>query len=73
MKSVTRHDLLSLVLAAGILDSLTLSMAAFAAIMNISGTQPELSVWIVLLSIALVVVLAVTATVDEGPGRRDRT
>jgi hypothetical protein len=68
MKSVTRHELLSLVLEAGILDSLTLSMAAFAAIMNIGGTHPELSAWIVLLSIALLVVLAVTATVDEGPG-----
>lgn len=69
MKSVTRHDLLSLVLATGILDSLTLSMAACAAVMNISGTHPELSAWIVLLSIALLVVLAVTATVDESPGR----
>ena len=69
MKPVTRYDLLSLVLAAGILDSLTLSMAAFAAIMNVSGTHPELSAWIVLLSIALLVVLAVTATVEDGRRR----
>ena len=69
MKPGTRHDPLSLVLAAGILESLTLSMAAFAAII-MSGTHPELSTWILLLSIALLVVLTVTATLDEDPGRR---
>lgn len=70
MKSGTRHELLSLLFAVGTVDSLLLSIAAFAAITNISGTHPELSAPILVLSIALLVVLAVSATVDKGPGTR---
>jgi hypothetical protein len=70
MKPGSRHELLSLVLAVGAVDSLFISIAAFAAIMNVRSTHPELSAWILLLSIVLLGVLAVTATVDERPGRR---
>ena len=56
--------------AAGTLDCLALPVAAFAAFVNASGTYPELSAGILLLGIALLIVLAVTATVDERPGHR---
>ena len=70
MRPDPRYELLPLVLAVGAVDSLLLSITAFAAITNIRGTYPQLSARILLLSIVLLVVLAVTATVDERPGRR---
>jgi arginine exporter protein ArgO len=65
MKSRARHGVMSLVLAAGIVDSVVLVTAAFAAVVNAYSNHPMLSAWTVLSGVVMLVVLAITATVDE--------
>lgn len=70
MKVRSLLAVMSLVFAAGIVDSLVLIIAVFAAIMNNTGTHPALSARILLLAFVLLVVLAVMAVVDEHGKRR---
>jgi hypothetical protein len=53
------------VLAAGVVDSLALVTAVFAAIVNVYGNHPMLSVWALLLAVVMLVVLAITAVMNE--------
>lgn len=63
MKSHRGLSALSLVLAVGVIDCLALSIALFTAI---SEMRPVLSARILVLSFALVVILMLIATMDEG-------
>ena len=65
MKSSARPDVMSFVLAAGIVDSLALVMAVFAGIANLYPNHPVLSVGAMLSAVVILVVLAITAVVDE--------
>jgi preprotein translocase subunit SecY len=61
---------MSLLFVAGIVDSVVLTIAVFAAIANLAGESLALSVRILLLAFALLVVLAILAVVDEHQERR---
>ena len=67
MKSRGRFGVMSFVLAAGIVDSLALMTAVFAAVANIYSNHPVLSAWTMLLAVVMLVVRAITAVVDERP------
>ena len=65
MSARGRPGVMSLVLAAGIVDSLALVMAVFAGVANLYPNHPVLSVGAMLSAMVILVVLAVTAVVDE--------
>ena len=65
MKSRGRPGVMSVVLAAGIVDSLALVMAVFAGVANLYPNHPMLSVGAMLSAVVIFVVLAITAVVDE--------
>jgi len=71
MKTRGRFGVMSFVLAAGIVDSRALAAAVFAAVVNFYGTHPVLSTWTMLLAVVMLVVLAITAVVDEGLTREE--
>lgn len=64
MKSRARF-MMSLVLTAGIVDSLALLMAVFGAVVNVYGNHALLSTWSWMLAVVMLVVLALTALVNE--------
>lgn len=68
MKSHRGLSALSLVLVAGIIDCVALPIAVFAAFQNSSGFHPVLSVWILLLSFALLIILMLPIAMDERDG-----
>ena len=65
MKSRGHPGVMSFVLAAGIVDSLALVMAVFAGVANLYPNHPVLSVGAMLSAVVILVVLAITAVVDE--------
>ena len=65
MKSRGRFGVMSFVLAAGIVDSLALMTAVFAAVANIYSNHPVLSAWTMLSAVVMLVILAIAAVVDE--------
>jgi len=56
LKSRGRFGVMSFVLAAGIVDSLALMTAVFAAVANIYSNHPVLSAWTMLLAVVMLVV-----------------
>jgi hypothetical protein len=64
MKSRARF-MMSWVPAAGIVDSLALLGAVFAAVVNVNRNQPLLSAWTLLWAVVMLVVLAIAAVVDD--------
>lgn len=65
MRSRGRFGMMSIVRAAGIVDSLALVTTVFAAVVNAYGNHPMLSAWTMLLAVVMLVVLAITAVMDE--------
>jgi hypothetical protein len=68
MKSHGGLSALSLVLVAGIVDCVALPIAVFAAFQDFSGFHPVLSVWILLQSFALLIILMLPIAMDERDG-----
>lgn len=65
MKHRTAFGMMSFVLAAGVVDSLALLTVVFASIVNIYGNHPMLSVGILLWAAVMVVVLALSAVIEQ--------
>jgi hypothetical protein len=56
---------MSVVLVAGIVDSVALVAAVFTEVVNVYGNPPVLSAWASLLALVMLAVLAVAAVVNE--------
>ena len=65
MRTRGRFGVMTLVRAAGIVESLALVTTSFAAVVNQHGNHPMLSTWPMLLAVVMLVVLAITAVVEE--------
>ena len=65
MRSHSRFGVMSIVRAAGVVDSLALVTTVFAAVVNAYDNHPMLSTWTMLLAVVMLVILAITAVTDE--------